>query len=139
MTAENEEQVKNFKNDVQDYCDYYNIGYTKLNHLNVDSMKISDDKKEKIRKLQQQENVSHKYREVCNEAFDKLSINWNGDVTLCCSDYDNFMIVGNILDNDIKQIFNSNAAKIYREAIMKKQYGKIKCCSDCYEIIPLTK
>ena len=67
------------------------------------------------------------------------SINWNGDVTLCCSDYDNFMLVGNILDSDIKSIFTSRAAKIYREAIAKRQYGKLKCCSDCYETVPLTK
>lgn len=137
LTAESADQIENFKIDVQDYCDYYNIGHTKLNHLNVESMKISDDEKVKIRELQKHETISRKYREVCCEAFDKLSVNWNGDITLCCSDYDNFMIVGNILDNDIKQIFNCNAAKIYREAIMKKQYGKIKCCSDCYETVPL--
>ena len=139
LTGESEEQVESFKKDVGDYCDYYNIGHTKLNHLNVDSMNVSDAEKEKIRQLQKQETISKKYPEVCVEAFDKLSINWNGDVTLCCSDYDNFMIVGNILDNDIKQIFNSNAAKIYRETILKHQYGKIKCCSDCYETVPLTK
>jgi len=95
--------------------------------------------KEKIRKLQEQETINHVYRETCNEAFDKLSINWNGDVTLCCSDYDNFMIVGNIMDMDLKQIFNSRIADMYREMILKKQYGKIKCCSMCYETVPLTK
>lgn len=139
LTGETVEQIENFKNDVGDYCDYYNVGYTKLNHLNVDSMSISEEEKEKIRRLQEHETINHTYREVCNEAFDKLSINWNGDVTLCCSDYDNFMIVGNILDNDIKEIFNSRATKVYREAIVNKQYGKIKCCSDCYETVPLTK
>ena len=139
LTSESDEQVENFKADVGNYCDYYNIGHTKLNHLNVEAMNVSDSEKNKIRELQKHETVSKKYREICNEAFDKLSINWNGDATLCCSDYDNFMIVGNILDSDIKQIFNSNVAKIYRDVILKKQYGKIKCCSDCYEIIPLTK
>ena len=139
LTAESEEQVENFKNDIKDYCDYYNVGHTKLNHLNVEAMKVSDKEKDKIRQLQKRETIVHKYRKVCNEAFDKLSVNWNGDVTLCCTDYDNFMIVGNILDNDIKQIFNSNAAKNYREVILKHQYSKIKCCSDCYETVPLTK
>lgn len=138
LTTENKEQVENFKNDVQNYCDYYNIGYTKLGLLNVYSMKISDEEKNKLAQLQKSQAVTKKYIDVCTEAFDKLSINWNGDVTLCCSDYDNFMIVGNILDNNIKQIFNSNAAKIYREIILKKQYGKIKCCSNCYQYIPST-
>ena len=81
LTSESDDQVENFKKDVGDYCDYYNIGHTKLNHLKVEAMNVNDAEKEKIRKLQQQETISKKYREVCMEAFDKLSINWNGDVT----------------------------------------------------------
>ena len=139
LTGETAEQVESFKSDVERYCDYYNVGYTKLNHLNVDEMRIDEKEKEKIRLLQEHETLHHTYRSICMEAYDKLSINWNGDVTLCCSDYDNFMIVGNILDQDLKQIFNSNAAKIYREAIARGEYGKIKCCSTCYDVIPLTE
>lgn len=139
LTGETAEQIDSFKRDVEDYCDYYNVGYTKLNHLNVDNMNISDEEKEKIRRLQEHEKIHHVYQDVCVEAFDKLSINWNGDVTLCCSDYDNFMVVGNILDMDLRQIFTSRVANQYRDIIVKKQYGKIKCCSTCYETVPLTK
>ena len=139
LTGETAEQIENFKRDVENYCDYYNVGYTKLTHLNVDAMNISDEEKEKIRKLQEHEKIHHVFLEVCVEAFDKLSINWNGDVTLCCSDYDNFMIVGNILDMDLREIFTSRAANQYRDIIVKKQYEKIKCCSTCYETVPLVK
>lgn len=139
LTGETAEQIEGFKSDIGDYCDYYNVGYTKLNHLNVDTMNIDEEEKKKIRRLQEHETINHTFRPVCVEAFDKLSINWNGDVTLCCGDYDNFMLVGNILDMDLKQIFNSRAADIYRDAIAKMQYGKIKCCSNCYETVPLTK
>ena len=139
MTGETAAQVENFKRDIENICDYYNIGYTKLNHLDVDSMNISDEEKEKIRVLQQHEKIHHVYNPICVEAFDKLSINWNGDVTLCCCDYDNFMIVGNILDMDLRQIFTSNAANAYRDIIVKRQYGKIKCCASCYQTVPLTK
>ncbi|MDY4415592.1 radical SAM protein [Selenomonas sp.] len=139
LTGETAEQVESFQQDVGAYCDYYNIGYTMLNHLDVDAMHIDDAEKEKIRKLQEHERCQHTYRAVCAEAFDKLSVNWNGDVTLCCSDYDNFMIVGNILDHDIREIYNSRATKGYREAIARHEYGKIACCSICYDIIPVTK
>lgn len=139
LTGESAEQIKNFKVDIADYCDYYNVGYTKLNHLNVEEMNISDKEKCKIRHLQEQEKIKREYRTVCPEAFNKLSINWNGDVTLCCADYDNFMIIGNIMDSDIKSIFNSKIANLYRETIAEHQYGKIKCCADCYETVPLTK
>ncbi len=137
LTGETAEQIENFRHDIEGYCDYYNVGYTLLNHLDVDKMNIDEVEKEKIRKLQEWETNHHELLPVCTEAFDKLSINWNGDVTLCCADYDNFMIVGNILDNDLKQIFNSKSADIYRSAISKKQYGRIKCCSICYETVPI--
>lgn len=139
LTGESAQQIENFKNDIGAYCDYYNIGYTQLNHLNVDDMKIDEAEKDKIRKLQEHEKLNHEYLEVCPEAFDKLSVNWNGDVTLCCSDYDNFLIIGNILDMDLKQLFNSHAANQYRDLIEKKQYGRIKCCSTCYQTVPLQK
>ena len=139
LTAETAEQVESFKRDVGAYCDYYNIGFTKLNHLDVSAMNVSDEEKAKILALQENERVNHVYRSFCPEAFDKLSVNWNGDVTLCCQDYDNFMIVGNILDMDIEEIFTSHAANFYREIIAKKQYGRIRCCSFCYETVPLHK
>ncbi len=139
LTGETVTQIDSFKHDIENYCDYYNIGYTQLNHLNVDNMNIDDEEKKKIKYLQEHEKINHVYNPVCVEAFDKLSINWNGDVTLCCGDYDNFLIVGNILDADLKQIFTGRAANQYREIIAKGQYGKIKCCSTCYETVPLTK
>ncbi len=139
LTGETAEQVESFKHDVGNICDFYNIGYTKLNHLDVDKMDISEVEKEKIRVLQQQETIHSNYRKICYEAFDKLSINWNGDVTLCCSDYDNFMLVGNLLDMDIKELFNSHAADAYRQMIVNGEYGRIKCCSTCYETVPLVE
>ena len=139
LTGETADQIENFKRDVENMCDYYNIGYTQLTHLSVDQMKVDAKEKEKIKALQDRERLHHEYLEVCNEAFDKLSVNWNGDVILCCSDYDNFMIVGNLQDMDFKQIFNSHAADAYRKMILEKQYGRIKCCSVCYERIPLNK
>lgn len=139
LTGETAEQIESFKQDIQEYCDYYNVGYTQLNHLNVDKMHISNEEKEKLKNLQKLEKLEPKYKNVCAEAFDKLSVNWNGDVTLCCSDYDNFMIVGNILDMNLEEIFTSKATNLYRDIIVKKQYKKIKCCSTCYEIIPTLK
>lgn len=137
LTDESESQVESFKRDIEGICDYYNIGYTKLNHLNVADMKVDDEKKKKNSEMQEHESKNIKFHDTCFEAFDKLSVNWNGDVTLCCSDYDNFMIVGNILDMDIKQIFNSKAADNYRKLIVENKHHGIKCCSECYETVPL--
>lgn len=139
LTGETIEQINDFKHDIEGCCDYYNIGYTQLTHLNVDDMQIDEKEKEKIRQLQKREKIPHVHPDVCSEVFDKLSINWNGDVTLCCQDYDNNLIIGNILDMDLNQLFNSNAANQYRDIIAEKQYARIKCCSICYPTVPLNK
>lgn len=138
LTTETKEQVDSFRQEIEQYCDYCNIGYTMLTHLSVDAMNISEKQKEKIRKMQQQESLCHEYRKVCSDAFDKLDIHWNGDAVLCCSDYDNFMVVGNILDMDVPNIFTSRIADLYRDIIAKGEYGRIKCCSTCWETVPLT-
>lgn len=49
------------------------------------------------------------------------------------------MLIGNILDMDLKQLFNSKAADRYRQIVAKKEYGKIACCSTCYSYIPMNK
>ena len=138
LTVEKAEQVESFRREVEQYCDYCNIGHTMLNHLSVEQMKIADDKKKKIKSMQEQESVKHVFRKVCTDAFDKFDVHWNGDMSLCCSDYDNFLVVGNIMDMDVKQIFNGKIADLYRNMIVKGEYGRIKCCSTCWETVPLT-
>lgn len=56
LTGESVEQIENFKKDVEVKCDYYNVRYTQLTHINVDNMKIDEEEKEIIRNLQAQEN-----------------------------------------------------------------------------------
>ena len=45
LTGETDNEIEKFKKMIELCVDYYNIGYTKLNHLNVDAMNISDDEK----------------------------------------------------------------------------------------------
>lgn len=76
---------------------------------------------------------------VCPEIWDKLSINWDGSVSACCSDYDNIMIVGNIMENDLREIFNGAKEKKFREVLKDDNYDKLPLCKDCYEYISLIK
>jgi organic radical activating enzyme len=36
-----------------------------------------------------------------------INIYWNGDVSICCNDYDCFTLVGNVRDKNIKEIWDS--------------------------------
>lgn len=134
-TYETEEQIEKFISIIKPLCDYYNVGRTVFSHLNVDEMKISKEEKERILLLKERENLQKKYISVCPEIYDKLSINWDGTVVGCCSDYNNLMVVGNIMENSIEEIFKNQKICEFREIISKQNYAAIDLCSKCYEYI----
>ena len=105
-----------------------------LSHLDIDNMDVSDEEKARILEIRKREE-KHQFYEVCNEAFDKLSVNWNGDVTLCCTDYDNFMLVGSVMDESLDEIFTGEKARRYRNLIVNEQHRGIRCCGICYKVI----
>ncbi len=137
LTDESHDQINNFSNDVEDKCDFYNIGTTNLYHIDEEKM-ARNNQRQKIQGLKEKVNVQYEHKKECAEAFDNLAINWNGDVTLCESDYDNFMVVGNILDLDLRVLFTSPEADYYRNIILNREYSKIRCCKTCYSYIQLS-
>lgn len=53
----------------------------------------------------------------CSLPFTQLGILWNGDVTMCCLDYDGDLVVGNIKDSSIETMLNSEAANRVRASM----------------------
>lgn len=54
---------------------------------------------------------------------------WNGDMTMCCYDFDGELIVGNIFkDGGLKKVLKSKKYKQYRKMAIQK---KIKLCQNC--------
>lgn len=71
----------------------------------------------------------------CNEVLTKLAVNWNGDITACANDYDNFMILGNISDLALAEAWRSDKLNKYRAILKKNDHGevceKIPYCGYC--------
>ena len=54
---------------------------------------------------------------------------WNGDVTMCCYDYNGDMVVGNVFaDGGLKKVLKSTKYKKYRKLAIKRQ---LKLCQNC--------
>lgn len=53
---------------------------------------------------------------------------WNGDVTLCCYDFNGELVVGNIFEKDFKTILKSPKYKKYRKMAMQR---KFRLCKNC--------
>ncbi|MFC1968359.1 radical SAM/SPASM domain-containing protein [Chloroflexota bacterium] len=67
----------------------------------------------------------------CYETFYHMNILYNGDVIICCDDWNRATIVGNVRDKTIKQVWNSPPMNEVRRLILKKKYDQISSCRNC--------
>ena len=77
----------------------------------------------------------------CSLPFTNLVVYANGDVGVCCMDYDAKLVVGNIKDNKLKDIWFGPVAQEIRESMENNQLIKPLCqqCGGCTkEAFPLT-
>lgn len=68
----------------------------------------------------------------CAAPFSEVSILWNGDVVLCCYDYDGFNVVGNIKHNTIYEIWHNEKIQKIRNIFLNAESDKLKLCSGCF-------
>ncbi|MBU3190605.1 radical SAM protein [Clostridium bowmanii] len=137
ITYETEEQVKKFKKEVEKYADLVTVGRTILDYIDLNRVKLEEKDKNMIIRLKGEESVIKQHPKCCPEVFDKLSINWDGSVSACCGDYDNKMIIGNIKDNTLLEIWNSNKMNSYRKILSEKRYDELELCKVCYDYMEL--
>lgn len=64
----------------------------------------------------------------CSFLFDQTLILWNGDVVLCCLDFEGQYKIGNIFEEPYKKIFKSKRFNDLRKKIYTKQ---LKFCDEC--------
>jgi MoaA/NifB/PqqE/SkfB family radical SAM enzyme len=104
-TYETDDDIKRFKEYVKPFCDLVTVGKTKLEHIDVNKTKLRDEQKDILVDLYNKESMIEERLKICPEVFGKLSIDWDGQVTACCSDYDRKMVVGDISENTILKYF----------------------------------
>ncbi|HLC64646.1 MAG TPA: radical SAM protein [Candidatus Nanoarchaeia archaeon] len=131
MTNDSKEEIESFVNYWRHIVDSVGIGKTNLSLLTASQIK-SLEVVGKIEVLKQQETVKKEYR-PCTEVYQKLSVNWDGKVTCCCGDYDNFLIVGDLAKNTLYEIWNSSRElKTFRDMLDKMMHKSLTLCSVCY-------
>ncbi len=132
ITYETAEQVKSFRERIEDSVDLVSIGRTVLEHIDVSEVRLGKDETEMLKHLKEQETVVKKHPE-CPEVFDKLSINWDGTVSACCADYDNMMLVGDLKTNSLQEIWRSKSMTHYRTMLADMRHDELAICRTCYD------
>ena len=131
MTNEKKEEIDDFVNYWGNIVDSVGIGKTNLSMLSAHQIK-SFEIIGKLEFLKKQETIKKYYR-PCTEVYQKLSVDWDGKVSCCCGDYDNFMTVGDINNSTLSDIWNkSEELKIFRKILDNRMHKSLTLCSTCY-------
>lgn len=67
----------------------------------------------------------------CPYPWHFLNVSWNGDVSICCTDYDNAVLVGNITDQTLYDVWHSREYSRLRAIHMAGAFHQIPVCQAC--------
>lgn len=67
----------------------------------------------------------------CYELWDKLIVLCNGDVTVCCLDFNGVLKIGNMKKDTLKGLWNGPKLKEMRKIHYNRDFSKIPLCERC--------
>lgn len=76
------------------------------------------------------ESVKEPLEKHCTKPFRFLNVNWKGDVMLCCNDYYGKTKMGNVAEEGLEAIWNSEKFNKYRLRLQNKNRNQF-LCSQC--------
>jgi radical SAM protein with 4Fe4S-binding SPASM domain len=137
-TYETQEQIDAFLAEVSPYLDEVSVGKTTFDFLNLDSVRLKPEDKQRLAELMAEDTSSKVHPDPCPEVYDKLSIHADGSVHVCCNDYDGVTDLGNVNDTPIEKIWRHPTMEWYRERLANKNYDQ-PLCRDCYDYLGVTE
>jgi len=70
-------------------------------------------------------------RYPCYHFWLSPAIHWNGDFSICCNDWGRKAVLGNIQNQTVKQLWNSEKIKQYRQNQLKNNHKIPSICTNC--------
>jgi len=78
-----------------------------------------------------QNNLKKFKRDPCRLLWTDMVISWNGDVPLCCNDYENRIVLGNVKEQSISEIWGGDKLEKIRQWHINSNFEKISICKEC--------
>ena len=123
LTNETEKDKQLFRNYWLQYVDNVEFSKTVFSWL---------DKVKRVKGIKEHENLERKYK-PCMEVVTKLSVNWNGDIGVCCSDQEGVHVIGNLDNMTLKEAWHSQKEDDMRNMVGRNLFhDQISHCKDCY-------
>lgn len=70
-------------------------------------------------------------KKTCKLLWERMTIYWNGDVTMCAEDLDGDYVLGNLKEMSIKEIWNGHKLKSIKRSHTEGNFMNISLCSKC--------
>jgi radical SAM protein with 4Fe4S-binding SPASM domain len=67
----------------------------------------------------------------CLRVWQTFTVLWNGEVSICCMDYDGKVILGNVKEESVYDIFNGQKLREIRRKHLKGDFSRPPICKRC--------
>ena len=71
------------------------------------------------------------YRDPCRLLWTDMVISWDGRVPLCCNDYENKTIIGDVEEQSIGEIWGGERLRKIRQHHRAREFTQIAICAGC--------
>ena len=68
---------------------------------------------------------------VCHMPWDRMAITWDGNVVACCNDFLAKHINGNVSEQPVLEVWNSEPFQELRRRVSQKDYQSLEVCKGC--------
>jgi len=131
VTNETKIQIKKFLNFWGIIVDSVGMGRTNLSRFTYEQIKKFETIG-KLKEVRKQETIKKIYR-PCTEVYQKLSIDWDGKVSACCSDHDNYLTVGDLNKETLGEIWlKSERLQAIRTLLASGGFRTLSLCRTCF-------
>lgn len=137
ITYEKPEVVDLFRRRLEQYVDHLSIGKTIFDFMDLKAVRLKPAQKDMLRRLKLAATDPKRHPDPCPEVFGKLSVHANGDIVVCCNDYDGTVNLGNVNRTPIIKMWRHPKIEAYRERLARKDYDA-PLCESCYDYQELT-
>ena len=74
---------------------------------------------------------SYQINKTCLRPFHAIVVKSNGDVVLCCADMYGDVVMGNVAENRLEEIWNSEKFRLYRSRLATNNRKGLLLCETC--------
>lgn len=96
----------------------------------VDHARLGGRISESFSEYKREGNIAPR-EQTCTNIWERMTVFWNGDVTICCEDVDGDWVIGNLKRHSIVETWNCEQLLAIRRIHREKRFQEFPFCRNC--------